>query len=284
MSRLLSLELIMAGSNIYMALTMLRPFIFLSLLLSSSRLLAGAQVTSLTSDQPLPSSFSPGTLPASSTTATATVVTTVVSIFYINVRGEDSGMPYTLFHRVGGSVIGADDTATTYAITATLSDQRRPTISRTDNVTTNIPTLRRNTFSWHLNQTQKPSIITQGPSTFLYTGSNYGPNRTLINRCQLNGTTSATCNLTHVGGGWYTQDAGFNGTYSTYNYSWTPGDRFGFAPVTITDGVEKMPPPTSSTSSGVGGAPRIVMLQEAYGLACAASILGALIVGIFAVL
>jgi hypothetical protein len=243
---------------------------------------APTTLTTATPDEPITNIPPP---PAT----TATELVTTVSIFYINVRGEDNGLPYTMFHRDSGSIIGADDSATTFVVTATLSDQRtRPMATRTDNVTTNIPTLRRNTVSWHLNMTAKPSTITQGPSTFLFTGSGYGPNRTLVNRCRLNGTRSATCNLTHVGAGWYTHSpGGFDGTYRTTNYSWTSGDRFGFAPVTITAGVEKLPPATaaaSSSSSSLGGLGRGVMLDEAVWAAWTTAVLGSLVFGVFLVL
>jgi hypothetical protein len=75
--------------------------------------------------------------------------------------------------------------------------------------------------------------------------------RKRINRCSLNGTEFAVCNLTHVGSAWYARvGTSWNGTYSTYSYNWTKGDRFGFAPVTITAGAELLSEgePTASSS------------------------------------
>lgn len=71
-----------------------------------------------------------------------------------------------------------------------------------------------------------------------------------INRCSLNGTESAVCNLTHVGSAWYTRNSAWNGTFSTYSYNWTSGDRFGFAPVTITAGAELLAESTPTASGG----------------------------------
>jgi len=59
-----------------------------------------------------------------------------------------------------------------------------------------------------------------------------------------------------VGSAWYTRNTAWNGTYSTYRYNWTSGDRFGFAPVTITAGAERLvgPDPTASGKpNGAGG-------------------------------
>lgn len=51
---------------------------------------------------------------------------------------------------------------------------------------------------------------------------------------------------------WYTRDPGWDGTFSTYSYNWTSGDRFGFAPVTVTQGAELLtgPDPTPSQNAG----------------------------------
>ena len=242
---------------------------------------------------PSPSSPDSATDAAPPPPPTTTTLTSVVPVFYVD-SGNEYGLPYTILHRDCGSVAGVDATATTLVITATLTDQRTASASpgrtRTDNVTTNIPTLRR-TESLHFNRTFWPSTVTQGPSTFLFTGSYYGPNRTLVNRCRLNGTTSATCNLTHVGDGWYTRlDPGWNGTYSTYNYSWTSGDRFGFAPVTLTAGVEKLPAATAKATSsnaaapGAGRGPPRGLLGEMGGLLCSSAVVGAFVLGIFLVL
>lgn len=98
----------------------------------------------------------------------------------------------------------------------------------------------------------------------------YMANEKRINRCSLNGTASAVCNLTHVGNAWYSKETAWNGTFSTYSYTWTSGDRFGFAPVTITRGAEMLlaggVSPTASGSanaappSGRGGDGGVVAL------------------------
>ncbi|KAK0630822.1 hypothetical protein B0T17DRAFT_507258 [Bombardia bombarda] len=102
------------------------------------------------------------------------------------------------------------------------------------------------------NATGQPSTITQGPATFMYTGTRNWPNHTIINQCSLNGTAAAACNITHVGSLWYAKDPRWNGTYSTYSYDWTSGDRFGFAPVTITEGVGMLSATGTPTASGGG--------------------------------
>ncbi|KAL1882003.1 hypothetical protein VTK73DRAFT_2985 [Phialemonium thermophilum] len=212
----------------------------------------GPDVVHIDDDRaPLPRTVSetPGTLITATPTATR-----IVSIFYIDERAFE-GLPYTLFHRDSGSVIGVDKNAATYVITTTRGDQRpSPTHSRTDNITTGIPTLMSRP-TWHYNGTGGPSTVTQGPSTFLYTGTRFGgPQHTIVNRCSLNGTVAAACNLTHVGSVWYTDDSGWNGTYSTYSYNWTSGDRFGFAPVTITKGAELLGPPEPTAASSTNAA------------------------------
>jgi len=81
--------------------------------------------------------------------------------------------------------------------------------------------------------------------------------RKRINRCSLNGTEFAVCNLTHVGSAWYARaGTSWNGTYSTYSYNWTKGDRFGFAPVTITAGAELLSEGEPTASSSPNGALR----------------------------
>ncbi|KAK3322385.1 hypothetical protein B0H66DRAFT_590132 [Apodospora peruviana] len=194
-------------------------------------------------------------------------VTRVVQVFYIDERVYE-GLPYTLFHRDSGSVVGVDADRTTYVITTTRVDQRpRPTHSRVDNVTTGIPTLVSSQRHDHMaNGTGQPSTITQGPATFMFTGTRFGPNHTVfvsssrsrltetrVNQCSLNGTVAAACNLTYVGDVWYTSNADWNGTYSTYSYNWTSGDRFGFASVTITQGAELLAE-ASPTASGMPNA------------------------------
>lgn len=221
------------------------------------------------------SSFDPSsadlvpTLAALQATPSDPSATSVVAIFYIDERAYE-GLPYTVFHRDSGNVIGVDAQATTFVITTTRTDQRSkpsPTRPHTDNGTTtpaasnpSSPTSSghpaHSGFNFTFPSVGFPSTITQGPSTFLYTGTRFGPNHTIVNQCRLNGISSAACNLTHVGAVWYTADPGWNGTYSTYSYNWTSGDRFGFAPVTITAGVNLMAPPgaTAGTASGSASA------------------------------
>jgi hypothetical protein len=62
------------------------------------------------------------------------------------------------------------------------------------------------------------------------------------------------CNLTHVGSAWYVRNTAWNGTYSTYKYNWTSGDRFGFAPVTITAGAELLDAANPTASGKPDGA------------------------------
>ena len=189
--------------------------------------------------------------PTSSTSiATSIAVTRVVQVFFLDERSYE-GLPYTLLHRASGSVLNIDAGLTTIVVTSTLADQRPlPTTVATDSTTTRIVTLTTssNRLSRVNNTTGQPSTITQGPATFMFTGTRYGSDHTLINRCSLNGTVSAQCNLTHVGSAWYTRNTAWNGTFSTYRYNWTSGDRFGFAPVTITVGAERLvgPDPTAS--------------------------------------
>ncbi|KAK1751684.1 hypothetical protein QBC47DRAFT_433671 [Echria macrotheca] len=177
----------------------------------------------------------------SSTSATTTALTQVVQVFFIDERSYE-GLPYTMLHRDSGSVLGIASNLTTFVITTTRADQRPPPAhTRTDNVTTGIPTLASTRKLGKGNSTTgAPSTITQGPATFMFTGTRFGPDHTLVNRCSLNGTASAICNLTHVGSAWYTKETAWNGTFSTYSYTWTSGDRFGFAPVTITAGAEML--------------------------------------------
>ncbi|KAK3900487.1 hypothetical protein C8A05DRAFT_35870, partial [Staphylotrichum tortipilum] len=126
--------------------------------------------------------------PASAQNATVTTTTTasptltrVVSLFFLNER-DSEGLPYTLFHRDAGSVVAVDavNRLTTYEITTTRVDRRGA--SRTLNFTTAIPTLaptRTTTQHWRpLNATGQPSTITQGPATFMFTGTRYGPDLT----------------------------------------------------------------------------------------------------------
>ncbi|CAK7237253.1 hypothetical protein SEUCBS140593_009896 [Sporothrix eucalyptigena] len=194
----------------------------------------------------------------STTTATTSDSTRVVPIFYLDERAFE-GLPYTVLHHVCGSVAGvdADGGATTYVITTTRVDlvatstgsdngTVAPTSASPSTHRTPTASIITALSSWTNNATGPPSTITQGPSTFVFTGTRSGdPSRTVVNQCRLSGTSSARCNLTHVGPIWYTADANWNGTYSTYNYTWTSGDRYGFAPCTVTAGVSLLGPPTA---------------------------------------
>lgn len=91
--------------------------------------------------------------------------------------------------------------------------------------------------------------VTQGPSTFIYTGKS-SPSRAVENRCSLNGTTSAACLLTFIGEEWYKSTPGWDGSLRTLPYNWTVGKPFGFAPVTLTAGVEKLPKATAGGAKG----------------------------------
>jgi hypothetical protein len=173
--------------------------------------------------------------------------TRIVSLFFID-DGAASGVPYTSNHQASGAAVGIDARATTFVITTTVINQPpRPTFRSSVNGTavtgsgasiTSGPPLLNTSFP----TVGSPSTITQGPSTFEYTGARYpGDGRTVINRCRLTGTTSAQCNLTHIDAAWYTATR-WNGTHSTFSYNWTTGHRFGFAPVTITLGVDLMGP------------------------------------------
>ncbi|KAK4190095.1 hypothetical protein QBC35DRAFT_378719 [Podospora australis] len=208
--------------------------------------------------------FLPLISPATAQNITSISLTRIVEIFYINERAYE-GLPYTLFHRGSGSVLSVSDSLTTYVITTTRIDRRRP--HRTDDLDPALssflsagadsPPLSSNTPSHghHFgsrNGTGQASTITQGPATFLYTGTRYSPQHGIVNRCSLNGTVSARCNLTHVGSAWYTNDRNWNGTFSTYSYNWTSGDRLGFAPVTITKGVELLGEETGAPSASGG--------------------------------
>ncbi|KAM7215713.1 hypothetical protein V8F06_008907 [Rhypophila decipiens] len=209
------------------------------------------------------------------TTATSSAqpeVTKVVHIFFIDEPGYE-GLAYTLFHRDSGSVLGVESDRTTYVITTTRTDLRpKPTGNTTTASITSLPSPTRKfrpPGGWG-NATGPPSTITQGPATFLYTGTRFGPGRTVggnrVNRCSLNGTVSAACNLTHVGDVWYTKDPDWNGTYSTYSYNWTAGDRFGYVPVTITQGAELLEGPATPTASGMpNSAPGVVVIGRLSG-------------------
>ncbi|KAK4044013.1 hypothetical protein C8A01DRAFT_12537 [Parachaetomium inaequale] len=216
------------------------PLLALFLALLAQTLAQNATVTTITT----------------TTTATPTL-TRVVDLFFLNERAYE-GLPYTLFHRDSGSVVAVDsvNSLTTYVITTTRGDRRGPPGAKhTDDATTAIPTLKpTHSRHWHpANGTGPPSTITQGPATFMFTGTRYGPDLTVVNHCSLNGTANAACNLTHVGAAWYTpRDPAWNGSFSTYSYTGTSGDRLGFAPVTITAGAALLTGDLRATPSGGG--------------------------------
>lgn len=208
---------------------------------------------------------------------TTTAITRVVQIFFIAERSYE-GLPYTVLHRVSASILSIDTSAslTTLILTSTRLDQRytspsqtpsqtgTPASTTTTTTTTIPPPQSRPTLPPLGPTTGHPSTITQGPATFLFTHTHPDtPDQTLINRCSLNGTASARCSMTHVGAAWYARNAAWNGTFSTYRYNWTSGDRFGFAPVTVTAGIpaggmgEQVLVASASGSSGAGAAGRV---------------------------
>lgn len=208
---------------------------------------------------------------------TTTAITRVVQIFFIAERSYE-GLPYTVLHRVSASILSIDTSAslTTLILTSTRLDQRStspsqtpsqtgtPASTTTTTTTTIPPPQSRPTLPPLGPTTGHPSTITQGPATFLFTHTHPDtPDQTLINRCSLNGMASARCSMTHVGAAWYARNAAWNGTFSTYRYNWTSGDRFGFAPVTVTAGIpaggmgEQVLVASASGSSGAGAAGRV---------------------------
>jgi hypothetical protein len=52
---------------------------------------------------------------------------------------------------------------------------------------------------------------------------------------------------------WYARDTAWDGVFSTYRYDWASGDRFGFAPVTITEGADLLGLGVLTASGGGGG-------------------------------
>ncbi len=115
-----------------------------------------------------------------STTSATPTLTHIVDLFFLDEQGSQS-LPYTIFHRDSASVIAVDtvNSLTTYAITTTRVDRRPAT--RTNNTTATTTRSRpwRTPFHTTTTTTNPPVTITQGPSTFLYTGTRYGPDHTL---------------------------------------------------------------------------------------------------------
>ncbi|KAK4668057.1 uncharacterized protein QC764_702224 [Podospora pseudoanserina] len=162
--------------------------------------------------------------------------------------------PYTPTpHAIPGRVIATDSllNLTTYIVTKTQSFPGRhrppfgtnppPWAKTLTSPLSSLPTPWWRPNFGDRNGTGQPITITQGPSTFMFTGSRgWEKGQSVVNRCSLGGTTEAVCNLTHVGSAWYTGDRGWEGEYSTYSYTWTEGDRFGFVGVTVTAGGEML--------------------------------------------
>ncbi|KAK4177062.1 hypothetical protein QBC36DRAFT_237499 [Triangularia setosa] len=210
---------------------------------------------------------------AQTTTATPTTITRIVSLFYLNDRADDHfPLPYTSSpDAISGRVIATDPVLnlTTYAVTKTQSFPRRGpgpfgNANRPPWAGSPLPTPFLTPSSrppwWHpnfgeRNGTGQPTTITQGPATFMFTGSRgwQQSGQSIVNRCSLNGTVEAVCNLTHVGDAWYTRDKDWDREYSTYSYTWKEGDRFGFAGVAITAGVEMLEPGDGGVSSRASG-------------------------------
>lgn len=242
---------------------------------------------------------------STTTASTATVTYPVVSLFYLDPPAAPN-QPFTLTPRDFGVVIGVDASATTYVVTSThtvpswppsTSSSGPPPASVTPGPPppqplspSPSPVIQRDGNS---NATGTPTTITQGPSTFAFTSSDVNvANKTLVNQCQLSGTTSATCSMTRVGEAWYAGDRRFNGTWSTYNYTWSTGDPWGYAPVTITSGASLLQGGATATSnssaaasSSTGGAAgaRLGRMNEAYWLLCVVSVVWAFVLGIFVV-
>jgi hypothetical protein len=255
----------MALNNLTMVLRFSSFFLLLTLLVNLARAQNDSDASSSGLISSSGSSANPNTTFASpSSSSTTATETRVVQIFYIDERAYD-GLPYTLFHRVSGVAVAADASQTTFVITSTFVDQRSYTTASsqagatTENVTSTStttvlpPTTISASSSLSSKGTGQPSTITQGPATFMFTGTRFGPDNTIINQCSLNGTLFAACNLTHVGRVWYTGETSWDGRYSTYSYTWTSGDLFGFAPVTITSGAELLSA-AEPTSSGEANA------------------------------
>lgn len=212
-----------------------------------------------------------------------------------------------MFHRDTGSVLGADESLTTLVITGTVTDLRTQSFIHT--TTTAAPgeeeggddddiereggyPPRKPRPDLNRNRTAAPRTITQGPGTFEYTATR-GRDKTVVNRCHLEGQASAECNVTHVGKGWYTKkQPDFVGEWSTYNFTWTSGGRYGFAPVTLTAGLEKLPKETAPPpdvendggEEGTGSGSVREMLHGAGAPAAAAAVLVGFVLGAFAII
>ncbi|KAK4650110.1 hypothetical protein QC762_702224 [Podospora pseudocomata] len=203
----------------------------------------------------LPLTTAQTTTPPTPTAPPTPTVTKIISLFYLNDRAHDDfPRPYTPTpHAIPGRVIATDSllNLTTYIVTKTQSfpGRRRPPFGNNPPPwakTLTLPPSSLPTPWWRpnfgdRNGTGQPITITQGPSTFMFTGSRgWEKGQSVVNRCSLGGTTEAVCNLTHVGRAWYTGDREWEGEYSTYSYTWTEGDRFGFVGVTVTAGGEML--------------------------------------------
>ena len=149
-------------------------------LASAVALVRSQDISAASSSGDLTDSSEPTSTSSAAASSSATGVTKVVQVFFIDERSYE-GLPYTLLHRDSGSVIGVNADLTTLVITSTRVDQRpSPTHTRTDNVTTGIITLASSHRVGHVNNTTgQPSTITQGPATFMFTGTRFGPDHTL---------------------------------------------------------------------------------------------------------
>ncbi|KAK4227698.1 hypothetical protein QBC38DRAFT_544883 [Podospora fimiseda] len=221
------------------------------------------------------------------TTTTTTAITTVIQAFFIGPRihqqGEEgSSRTWTWTAptpKISGSVVGVDTVSNLTTIVVTRTAPTRTT----GGYNTRRPALFESSLSFNSRPTPPPHhgsgrdhdhdragnnkysfnttvgramTITQGPETVMFTGVvGYG-DRTLVNRCTLNGTTSAGCNVTFLGGGTKWHDTRGNGETTaaalTHSYNWTlSGDnKFGgWAPVTVTAGGELLLRESGTASS-----------------------------------
>jgi hypothetical protein len=139
---------------------------------SSSDRLSSTSETSQTTSTTSSSTITPAPSP--------TGVTKVVQIFFIDERSYE-GLPYTLLQRASGSVLNIAAGLTTYVVTSTRVDQRSlPTVTPTENVTIGSVTLASTRQLGRANNTTgQPSTITQGPATFMFTGTRFGSDHTL---------------------------------------------------------------------------------------------------------
>ncbi|KAJ2906780.1 hypothetical protein MKZ38_010771 [Zalerion maritima] len=214
-----------------------------------------------------------GPRPSTSTDAASasTTATTkrMVSLFYID-ENSSSGLPFDQMHRAYGEVVGVNKNATTYVLTTTRILKQTTTTSVTDvlftigdvepgstMLTLTVPRTKATVFPLptvasmvdesQASSARIPASTGIGKGRFHITSLLYAKlnkphcdNRhdRVINRCELKKLTEANCTVSHVGEEWYTTITDWDGIYRTQIYSWTEGDRMGFAPVTMTTGLE----------------------------------------------